>query len=399
MTARDKVTAIGGKAIPYDAIGNPLSYDGWTFTWKAGRMLDSLVKTGTNAQFSYDHNGLRMKKVVNGVTTHYTLSGRNIVHMTQGSSDLHFFYDAQGRPAMVRFGGTDYFYVYDLQGDVVAMVDTDGTQVVEYMYDAWGAPISKTGSLASTLGSLNPFRYRGYVYDEETGLYYLRTRYYNPLWKRFLNADQCMTGGILSTNLFAYCKNIPAMGKDSNGNLGVFGFISAITLGASLPYIKEIVSATADSFLSERNWTLTNILFQHSLWGNGSAINDSTEGVGKVKQLIANDPQTLEMIQPILDSMTPGSAISYASEKGYEFTSGDMYYALQHVNYDVNIVMDKDKNWKAAIHITDNYDFDAIRWGFSLGNIANNGGLFLQTIGIMKEYSIDVTVEMSSDQV
>ncbi|HIU14971.1 MAG TPA: DNRLRE domain-containing protein, partial [Candidatus Ventricola intestinavium] len=216
---KDKVTAIGGKAITYDAIGNPLSYDGWTFTWKAGRMLDSLVKTGTNAQFSYDHNGLRIKKVVNGVTTHYTLSGRNIVHMTQGSSDLHFFYDAQGRPAMVRFGGTDYFYVYDLQGDVVAMVDTDGTQVVEYMYDAWGAPISKTGSLASTLGSLNPFRYRGYVYDEETGLYYLRTRYYNPLWKRFISSDiwTGKIGSLVTHNLFAYTLGNPVKYYDPTG--------------------------------------------------------------------------------------------------------------------------------------------------------------------------------------
>lgn len=148
---KDKVTAIGGKAITYDTIGNPLTYDGWTFTWKAGRMLASMVKTGTNAQFTYDHNGLRIKKVVNGVTTNYTLNGNNIVHMTQGSNDLHFYYDAQGKPAMVRFNGTDYFYIYNLQNDAVAIVDTNGTQVVEYGYDAWGNPISKTGTLAATL--------------------------------------------------------------------------------------------------------------------------------------------------------------------------------------------------------------------------------------------------------
>ena len=76
-----------------------------------------------------------------------------------------------------------------LQGDVVALIDANGTQVVEYGYDAWGYPISKTGSLAATIGTLNPFRYRGYVYDEETGLYYLRSRYYNPVWKRFNNTD------------------------------------------------------------------------------------------------------------------------------------------------------------------------------------------------------------------
>ena len=79
--------------------------------------------------------------------------------------------------------------IYNLQGDVVALIDANGTQMVEYVYDAWGNPISKTGSLAATISSLNPFRYRGYVYDEETGLYYLWGRYYNPEWKRFMNAD------------------------------------------------------------------------------------------------------------------------------------------------------------------------------------------------------------------
>ena len=85
---------------------------------------------------------------------------------------------------MVRFNGSGYFYVYNLQGDVAALIDADSTRMVEYVYDAWGYLISKTGTMAATLGTVNPFRYRGYVYDEETGLYYLRSRYYNPVWKR-----------------------------------------------------------------------------------------------------------------------------------------------------------------------------------------------------------------------
>ena len=70
---------------------------------------------------------------------------------------------------MVTYNDVDCFYVYNLQGDVVALIDAGGTQVVEYVYDAWGNPISKTGSLAATIGTLNPFRYRGYAYDGETG--------------------------------------------------------------------------------------------------------------------------------------------------------------------------------------------------------------------------------------
>ena len=82
-----------------------------------------------------------------------------------------------------------------------------------------GHPPSKTGTLATTLGTLNPFRYRGYVYDEETGLYYLRSRYYNPEWGRFVNADelQSVLGAKVSHNLFAYTMNAPIFRIDSDG--------------------------------------------------------------------------------------------------------------------------------------------------------------------------------------
>ena len=78
--------------------------------------------------------------------------------------------------------------------------------MVSYTYDAWGRPLSKSGTLASTLGTLNPFRYRGYVYGEETGLYYLRSRFYNSVWARFTCADV-----VFERNLFAYCSNNPSL--------------------------------------------------------------------------------------------------------------------------------------------------------------------------------------------
>ena len=218
---KDKLTSFDGKAITYDAIGNPLTYDGWTFTWKAGRMLHSMVKTGTTVQFTYDQNGMRTKKVVNGVATEYTLNGKNIVHLKKGTDEMHFFYDAQGKPGMVRFNGTDYFYVYDLQGDVVALIDAAGTKVVEYVYDAWGTILATSGTLAATLGYLNPFRYRGYVYDEETELYYLQSRFYSIHWKRFVNEDTIIgiSGEIHSQNAYSYCKCNPISKVDSKGTL------------------------------------------------------------------------------------------------------------------------------------------------------------------------------------
>ena len=210
---RDKLTAVNGSAIRYDAIGNPLNDGTWTYTWQNGRQLQKMQKSGVTAEFVYNADGLRVQKTVNGVATKYTLHGKNIVHMTSGTDELHVFYDAQNRPAVVVYNGTAYAYVKSLQGDVVAILDENGNAVVSYGYDAWGAPLWCTGELAETLGKVQPFRYRGYVFDEETGLYYLRSRYYNPRWGRFVNAD----GAIIQKNLFAYCSNGPIVGYDPSG--------------------------------------------------------------------------------------------------------------------------------------------------------------------------------------
>ncbi|MBE6948175.1 MAG: RHS repeat-associated core domain-containing protein [Ruminococcaceae bacterium] len=119
----------------------------------------------------------------------------------------------------MNFNGTNYYYLVNLQGDVMGIVDSTGNIVVSYTYDAWGKPLSTTGMMASTLGSLNPLRYRGYVYDQETGLYYLQSRYYNPEIGRFINADDYIsTGqGLLSKNAFTYCYNNPVIYSDYAG--------------------------------------------------------------------------------------------------------------------------------------------------------------------------------------
>lgn len=396
---KDKVTAIGGKAITYDAIGNPLTYDGWTFTWKAGRMLASMVKTGTNAQFTYDHNGLRIKKVVNGVTTNYTLNGKNVVHMTQGSHDLHFFYDAQGKPGMVTYNDVDYFYVYNLQGDVVALIDANGTQVVEYGYDAWGYPISKTGSLAATIGTLNPFRYRGYVYDEETGLYYLRSRYYNPSWKRFVNADTLVGRGtnVLGHNLYVYCDNLPITRVDKNGK-------KPLSIKFVNRYInKPFYSLLAATFLLAKKWSVTNELFQHSIWGCGKDYSTNKEGTQRLSQAIANNDETRVMLAGYAADMLPNTKKEISG--GLEFKNGDLYYALQHALYSGVISKDSSGKWSATLTFTDEFDFDAERlnWNsvdefvesFTLGNVANDGGLAMQELRILEPFHIAVDVQVN----
>ena len=219
---RDKLTAVNGNAIAYDAIGNPLHDGTWTYTWQNGRQLQKMQKAGVTAEFVYNADGLRVQKTVNGVATKYTLHGKNVVHMTSGTDELHFFYDAQNRPAVVVYNGTAYAYVKSLQGDILAILDENGNTVVSYGYDAWGAPLWCIGELAETLGKVQPFRYRGYALDEETELYYNQSRFYNPSIARFITAD---TTGVLTAslksltekNLFAYCDNNPVMRKDIDG--------------------------------------------------------------------------------------------------------------------------------------------------------------------------------------
>ena len=215
----DLLTSIGGQSLTADEIGNLLSDGTWTYTWQHGRQLAGMSKTGTNITYGYDSDGKRITKTVNGTAYNYHYLGDQLVELTWGSNKLHFTYDSTG-PLSVNYNGTEYFYVKNAQGDVTGLVTTSGTRVVTYTYDAWGNLLTTTGSLAATLGEQNPLRYRGYVYDTETGLYYLQSRYYNPGWGRFINADNAIgqVGNVQSGNMFAYAFNNPISYSDHTGN-------------------------------------------------------------------------------------------------------------------------------------------------------------------------------------
>ena len=237
----DLLTAYNGESITYDGIGNPLSDGTWTYTWQHGRQLSGMSRSGTDITYSYDADGLRISKTVNGTTYHYYYLDSQLVEMTWDSNKLHFTYDSVG-PASVNYNGTIYNYIKNAQGDVVGLVDFNGTKVVEYIYDAWGNHLSTFGTMASTLGKYNPLRYRGYVYDTETGLYYLQSRYYNPTWGRFINADDTTllasspSKAHWDKNVFAYCDNNPLNRVDEDGecwNIIIGGIVGGIVSGAS----------------------------------------------------------------------------------------------------------------------------------------------------------------------
>ena len=178
---------------------------------------------------------------------------------------------------MVQFNGTKYAYIHNLQGDIVGLIDSTGTEVVKYAYDAWGKPLSTTGSLASTLGTVQPFRYRGYLYDVETGLYYLRSRYYNPAWGRFVSADRITSG-----NMYAYCKNNWVILYDPNGCSGMLTIF--VRTDKQDPEYNAYIGHAWIVYKSDEGTTTS-----YGLWGNsypnvgedGLYINREAECKGK----------------------------------------------------------------------------------------------------------------------
>ena len=198
--------------------------------------------------YTYTPDGIRSSKTVNGTKTEYLLNGTQILAQKTGSDVMWFFYDSTGTRIGVQQGNVTAYYMYNLQGDVVGLADAaTGKIIAKYLYDAWGKCVSVENADGYTIGTANPFRYCGYYYDNDTGLYYLQSRYYDPAIGRFINADTYTTtdaDGLLSTNMFAYCENNPVMGTDPTGEWvhlavgaivgGIMGGISAAAFGGNV---------------------------------------------------------------------------------------------------------------------------------------------------------------------
>ena len=235
---KDQLTSFNGKAITYDAMGNPLSYMGMNLTWEKGRQLKTLKKSGTLSQYVYDNDGRRIQKTVGDKVIRFYLDGDKIIaQKEEGGERMDFLYDEKGTPFAFEYQEKMYFYQTNLQGDIIGIVDSKGSQVVVYRYDAWGEVLVSSDASGFGLAQINPLRYRGYYYDQETGLYYLQTRYYDPKVRRFLNADDASVltkdpEQLTEKNLYAYCDDNPVMYRDDTGMFdivsGIFGAVTNV---------------------------------------------------------------------------------------------------------------------------------------------------------------------------
>ena len=252
---KDQLTNYNGNQITYDEIGNPLSYgNNISFTWQNGRELASYKDDDKEITYKYDENGIRTEKKVNNETYKYYLNDTDIIFEETPEGTIYYTYDTTGLVSF-SYKNKEYYYIKNLQNDIIGLLDEDFNVIANYAYDSWGKIISITDKEGKEItdenhvANINPFRYRSYYYDKETGLYYLNSRYYNPEIGRFINADGILGANAdeISYNLYAYVSNNPINLTDNGGEFAIAGSLLAVA-GAILKatiYTMAIISAVS----------------------------------------------------------------------------------------------------------------------------------------------------------
>ncbi|MCH1627039.1 DNRLRE domain-containing protein [Fredinandcohnia quinoae] len=222
----NQLEEVGQRSYNYDKNGN-LKTDGvYIYSYNE---LDQLIKvqdlTGKIiAEYGYNEEGNRDFSKDSRGTTFYQYNGNQVLYETDVRNQVikEYTYDDNGTPLTMNYKGSMYYYLTNYRGDVLALTDKDGKVVASYTYDAWGNILSQSGALAS----VNPYRYAGYRYDEDTKMYYLMARYYNPENGVFISLDP-VRGDIynpITLNGYNYANNNPVMNVDPDGNWAIVAF-------------------------------------------------------------------------------------------------------------------------------------------------------------------------------
>jgi len=222
--AANQLVAVNGQPLVYDANGNLVDDGERVYVWDAAGWLVEVKRKADGsviAQYAYDEQGRRIRSVVGGIITNYVYDGdsNRVLYETDGANRItrYYTYSATGQLlSMTEVGGGTYFYHYNAHGDVVAVTDASGNVVARYTYDAWGSILAQSGTFADE----NPYRYAGYRYDKETGLYYLMARYYDSKVGRFLSVDPDPgdADDPITQHGYVYANNNPVMMVDPDGH-------------------------------------------------------------------------------------------------------------------------------------------------------------------------------------
>ena len=272
----------------YDEIGNPLTIGDISLSWINGRQLNSYITNNLNINYKYNKDGIRTEKNVNGNITKYYVEGNKIIYLQKGNEIIYFLYENDVSIGF-KYAGNTYYYVKNIQNDVLGILNSEFEQIVKYEYDSYGKIKSIKDGLGNVITDtnhiayINPFRYRSYYYDDETGLYYLNSRYYNPTWGRFINADGIIGANIdiISQNLYAYCSNNNVTFIDYSGSS------AAIAIGGTA-FLTEIAIAIGKTLLSAAailgGAALTEDIVTNSTYKNSSNSKKSKKSSDTAKE-------------------------------------------------------------------------------------------------------------------
>ena len=336
---KDLLTAYNGQPITYDKQGNPTTYLGHTLAWEKGRQLKSF---DTNT-YTYNANGIRTSKTVNGVKHTYTLDGTKILCEAWSGNTLVPLYDNEEGICGIIYNDEPFYFQKNLQGDIIGIVDKNAHTVARYSYDAWGACTVVADTSECSVAAVNPFRYRGYYFDVDTSLYYLQSRYYDPVVGRFVNADEAsiimQEEKLLSANLTVYCFNEPILGIDE---LGMYsGYID----DQNSSYLRRFAVGFWGNVYDNGCGAIAiyNVLYSYSKkiklenvlsnlrWMYGSFVYNN---IGKL-------------------GISPGSVTRYlASKFWFKYTSGPNTY-LWGIKAELSgaiIVLYQHKRWNSSLH-------------------------------------------------
>lgn len=314
-----QLTNYNGDNITYDGVGNPLTIgNNIKMSWINGKYLNLYEDVSKNLEISYEYdiNGIRTSKTVNGIKTKYYLENSHIIFEQNDNNLIYYLYSGNDILGL-EYNKNRYYYLKNLQGDIIGIFDSNYVQIVSYEYDSWGKILSikdQDGNEITDLnhiGNINPFRYRSYYYDIETNLYYLNNRYYNPSWSRFLNADRVIGANmdILGYNLYAYCSNNPIMFSDTNGN-GIFKSIKKMAKKAAKAIYDGVVKVISSIISVEISHTYTNSTKQGGILMN----IESGNSVSTVTKTIGNDNSMVKVKVNINDNNPLDSTIGIGSE-------------------------------------------------------------------------------------
>ena len=292
---KDLLVSFNGTSITYDDYFNPVAIGtNVSLSWTMNRQLASYIKSNVTTSFTYNHNGIRTKKVNPNTGTHeYYLEGNNIVGekitLNNSTSYMVYFYGINGVTGFLK-DGNYYYFKKNIFGDVISIY-SGSYLVAYYKYDAYGNHKvfdsngveinSNYQNYQSHIGYINPFRYRGYYYDVETGCYYCQARYYLPEIRRWISMDDFQyfdSETLLGTNLFAYCLNNPVMNVDPEGNIIISLLIAGFFLGAIIAGSASIVIQSLQNGVENINWW--QVLLDTSIGGLSGLVAFS--GIGMV---------------------------------------------------------------------------------------------------------------------